>query len=321
MAEVSQELVIEGRRIAADEPCYIVVEIGNTHQGSVARATELIEVAALCGVDAVKLQRKHVRSLYAPSLYNLEYNGLAPTYGAHKDVLEFTHREIAKLQEVAQGNGLTLFATPFDEDSADDLQALGMPCFKIHSGGLTDIRLLQHVAKFEKPVILSTGGGTDNDILNAVEILEWHCPLAILHCCAEYPIVNDTRLNLQCIQRLASQYPEHVIGWSAHDVASDRAGIDHKVLAYGLGARIIEVHFTLDHELKGTDHQFSLEPSGLKKLVKVLQHERVVLGDGVKRFYPEERAGIAKMRRRQTAHGWQITGELDETNSGAVRSA
>jgi len=306
-----RELVLNGVRIADDTPMYVIAELGSNHQGSVYRARELIEVAALCGVQACKLQKKQIETLYAPDLLTQPYGGrnsLGSTYGAHKRALELGAGDVAVLQQMAQGAGALLFATPFDEASACLLDALKMPAFKIHSGGLTDEALIRCVAGFGKPILLSTGGGMMDDIAQAVD---WagDCPLAILHCTAEYPVAKDDHLNLGCIRTLRERFQDHVIGWSAHDTAPTASGINHAILAYGLGARILEKHFTLDHTLPGTDHAFSLEPSGLRKLVQALRHAHAVMGDGKKQFYDEERAPIAKMRRSLTADGWRITGE------------
>lgn len=313
-------LTIAGRRIADDTPCYVIAEIGSTHQGSVDRARQLIDVAALCGVDAVKVQRKHVETLYSAEMLARPYAGLADTYGGHKRALEFSLSDLAALKAHAESQGITWFATPFDEASADDLAALDVPAFKVHSGGLTDTPLLRHLAGLDRPIVLSTGGGDQGDIDRALGALRG-ASVAILHCTAVYPVVRDEWLNLGVIRTLRRRYPEQVIGWSAHDVSPDRAGISHKTLAYGLGARIIEVHFTLDHELPGTDHQFALETTGLRKTVSELKHAHLVMGDGVKRFYDEERPAIAKMRRVETAEGWRITGEVSDGESTAVHEA
>ncbi len=303
-----RDLLLDGRLITDDAPCYVVVEIGNTHQGSVDRATELIHVAALCGADAVKLQKKDLRGLYTSAVAARPYTGFGPTYGAHKAALELSLSDLARLQQVARQAGILLFATPFDEASADDLAALGMAVFKLHSGALTDAPLLEHVARFGRPVILSTGGGTEADIDRAVAIVQEHAPLALLHCTAEYPVASPSHLNLRYIARLRERYPDLVIGWSAHDTSPNTSGIAHALVAYGYGARILEKHFTLDHELPGTDHAFSLEPSGLRKLVQDLRQAHAVSGDGVKVFYPEERAAMGKLRRTETAEGWRIAG-------------
>jgi sialic acid synthase len=186
---------------------------------------------------------------------------------------------------------------------------LGMPAIKIASGGLTDLPLLAYAASMHVPIILSTGGGTMRDVDTAVQrITAKHQQLALLHCCAIYPVRDWSQHNLRVIATLRDAYPDLVIGWSGHD-----NGIAMAVAAYTLGASIIEKHFTLDRSSKGTDHAFSLEPQGLTKMVRDLKRAYVAMGDGVKRYLPGEVGPIAKMRRRETPDGLRITGAKDVT--------
>lgn len=304
-----RELVIDSRRIADDEPCYVIAEVGHNHGGSVETAKQMIHAAADAGAHAVKFQKRDNATLYSQALLDQPYdneNSYGPTYGAHRDALELTADDFRALQGVAGYREVTCFSTAFDEPSADLLADLRMPAYKIASGSLTDLDLLTHIARIKKPIILSTGGGTMRDIDRAVNaIVPINPELALLHCTASYPCAFE-ELNLRCIPVLRKEYPNLVIGWSGHD-----NGIAMSVAAYVLGARIIERHFTLSRASKGTDHGFSLEPAGLKKLCRDLERARVALGDGVKQYYESERKPIAKMRRRPTDDGLKITGALD----------
>ncbi len=306
---MSRELMIAGRWIAQNEPCYVIAELGSNHQGKCETAERMIHAAAECGVAAVKFQKRDNQRLYSPALLNQPYeneNSFGPTYGAHREALELTRDDFADLMAASQRVGVACFATAFDEASADMLCELGMPAIKIASGGLTDTVLLDHVARLRIPMIVSTGGGTFRDIDKAVQTINrHHDQFALLHCTAAYP-AEFHELNLRVIPAMLERYPETVIGWSGHD-----SGIAMAVAAYILGARIIEKHFTLNRAMKGTDHAFSLEPVGMKKLVRDLDRARVALGDGEKRYYASEVGPIAKMRRRQTEAGWQITGGKD----------
>ena len=298
-----RELTIAGRRIADDAPCYVIAEIGGNHGGDVEVAFQMITEAAHCGANTVKFQKRANATLYTQALLDAPYeneNSYGYTYGEHRAALEFSGSTLQALADHAQAAGCPLFSTVFDERSADDL-AHWAPAFKIHSGGLTDIHLLHHVAAYGKPVLLSTGGGTLEDIDRAVDVLG-ACPHAILHCTASYPL-QAAEANLLCIVTLRERYPDTVIGFSSHS-----PGIAFSLVAYALGARIIEHHFTLNRANKGTDHAFSLEPKGLSTLVDDLAKVRLALGDGVKRFYESERKPIAKMRRVQTPEGWRIAG-------------
>lgn len=304
-----RELILNGRRINDAEPCYVIAELGHNHGGDLETARRLIKTAQFCGADAVKLQKRDNRSLYAPSILNAPYvneNSYGPTYGAHREALEFGHREYRTCQLIAREAGITLFATAFDEPSVDFLCELDVPAIKIASGGCTDHALLRYAARSGRPLIVSTGGTTFDDVDETVNLLTGlPAPFALLHCTAAYPVRDPAELNLLAIHFMRLRYPEIVIGWSGHD-----PGIAMALVAYAYGARIIEKHFTLNRASKGTDHAFSLEPKGLATLCEDLAKARVASGDGEKRFYPSEKGPIAKMRRVPTTQGWQITGEL-----------
>jgi len=311
-------LRIGNRSISDESPAWVIAEIGGNHGGSVETAVNMVRVAAAAGADAVKFQCRDNRTLYSQALLDQPYeneNSYGKTYGEHRDALELTDAGLATCAMVAEQSKVVCFATAFDEVSADRIVKLGMPAIKIASGGLTDYRLLGHVASLGVPIILSTGGGTLKDIHRAVNhIAVAHSQtrnssalLALLHCTAAYPVRDFAELNLRCIQTLCEDYPETVIGWSGHD-----SGIAMSVAAYALGARIIEKHFTLNRANKGTDHAFSLEPSGLTKLCRDLSRAHQALGDGVKRYLPSEVGPISKMRRRDTPEGPRITGAKDE---------
>lgn len=304
-----RELWIDGLTIADDERCYVIAEIGGNHGGNIETAEQMIDAAAEAGASAVKFQCRHNETLYSRDLLDQPYdneNSYGATYGAHRAALELSPRDLARAQARARLRAVSYFATAFDERSADTLAELGVPAFKIASGGLTDLPLLRHVSQFDVPIILSTGGGTFSDVDRAVQcITARHQKLALLHCTASYPCAFE-ELNLRVIPVLRERYPELVIGWSGHD-----NGIAMSVAAYVLGARIIEKHFTLNRAMKGTDHAFSLEPGGLRKLCRDLTRARTALGDGAKRYYESERKPIAKMRRRHTPEGLRITGALD----------
>jgi sialic acid synthase len=305
-----RQLQIGNRRISDSDPCYVIAEIGGNHGGSVLTACDMIRIAAACGADAVKFQCRDNDTLYSDLLLNQAYeneNSYGKTYGEHRKALELSDDALATCCFTAEQSKVTCFATAFDERSVERILMLGMPAIKIASGGLTDLALLRTVAEARVPVVLSTGGGTFREIDTAVNtITAVHSQLAVLHCTACYPVRDFAELNLACIQTLRERFPELVIGWSGHD-----SGIAMSLMAYTLGARIIEKHFTTNRANKGTDHAFSLEPSGLSKLCRDLQRAHVAYGDGVKRYLPSEVGPLSKMRRRETPEGLRITGERD----------
>jgi len=294
-----RELVIDGTRISDEDDCYVVAEIGHNHQGSLEKAKDLIRAAKECGANAVKLQKRDNRRLYTREMYDAPYdheNSFGPTYGAHREALELGRDEYLELKRYADELGITLFATAFDHSSVEFLAELDMPAFKIASGDIHNTPLLRHVASVGKPVLLSTGGATLEDVRRAVDaILPLNRSLCLLQCTAAYPAeVED--LNLRAIVTLRHEFPDLVVGLSDH-----QNGIAMALVAYMLGARVIEKHFTLNHAWKGTDHAFSLMPEGLRKLVRDLRRVPLALGDGVKRPLPCEEPALRKMGKKLVA--------------------
>ena len=294
-----RELWIDGRRIADDGDCFVIAEIGHNHQGSVEKAQELFVLAKQAGVDAVKLQKRDNRRLFTRELYESPYdneNSFGATYGEHREALELDRAAYAELQACARELGLVFFATAFDEASADLLEELDLPAYKIASGDLRNAPLLRHVASFGKPLIVSTGGATLEDVDRAVETVTALNPqLCLLQCTAAYPAAVE-ELELGVITTYRERYPELVVGLSDH-----QDGIAMAPVAYMLGARVIEKHFTWSHTAKGTDHAFSLMPEGMRKLVRDLRRVPVAVGDGVKRPLASEAKPLQKMGKQLVA--------------------
>ena len=294
-----RELTIDGRRIADDTDCFVIAEIGHNHQGSVEKAQELFVLAKYAGVDAVKLQKRDNQRLFTRELYESPYDNehsFGATYGEHREALELDRSAFVELQACARELGLVFLATAFDEASADLLEGLDVPAFKIASGDLRNTPLLRHVAAFGRPVIVSTGGATLEDVDRAVDAVTAVNPrLCLLQCTAAYP-ASVEELNLGVITTMRERYPELVVGLSDH-----QDGIAMAPVAYMLGARVIEKHFTSSHTAKGTDHAFSLMPEGMRKLVRDLHRVPVAIGAGVKRSLPSEEAPLRKMGKKLVA--------------------
>jgi N-acetylneuraminate synthase/sialic acid synthase len=292
-------LTIGDVRIDDTSDCFVIAEIGHNHQGSVEQAKRLFAEAKHAGVDAVKLQKRDNRSLFSRDLYDKPYdneNSFGATYGAHREALEFGKAEYEELQAYAAELGVVFFATAFDQPSADFLADLDMPAYKIASGDLTNLPLLRHVASIGKPMILSTGGATFDDVRRGYETArEINEHVGLLQCTAGYPAKWD-ELDLRVIETYREAFPDAVAGLSSHD-----NGIAMAVAAYVLGGRIVEKHFTLDRAMRGSDHAFSLEPQGMRKMVRDLRRLRLALGDGVKREHPSEVEPITKMAKRLVA--------------------
>src|SRR3989440_2366338 len=313
-----RRLTIDGVEIHDGSACYVIAEIGNNHQGSLEQAKQLVDAAKECGVDAVKVQKRSNRTLYTRDFFDQPYDNefsFGRTYGEHREALELDADEYRELQRYAGEVGIAFFATAFDFESADLLAELDVPAFKFASGDIRNTPLLRHVAAFGKPMILSTGGAEMADVERAVEaILPINGQLCILQCTAAYPADTDD-LNLKVITTLRDRFPGFVIGLSDH-----QNGIAMALVAYMLGARVIEKHFTLNHAAKGTDHAFSLMPEGMRKLVRDLQRVPGALGDGVKRSLPVEEQPIRKMGKKLVAARELDQGHVLTPDDLAIRS-
>ena len=294
-----RKLIIDGKVIQDSSDCYVIAEVGHNHQGKLELAKEMFKAAKECGASAVKLQKRNNRDLFTAAGYNKPYDNphsFGATYGEHREALEFGEAEYKELKTYATEIGVTMFATAFDFASADFLEKLDMPAYKMASGDLKNIPLLTHVAKFQKPMIISTGGGTMEDVNRAYDaIMPINQQLCILQCTAGYPAEFD-QLNLSVITTFRERYPSITVGLSSHD-----NGIAMALAAYMLGARVIEKHFTLNHTWKGTDQAFSLEPIGFRKMVRDLERVKVAIGNGVKQVYDSEKAPIIKMGKKLVA--------------------
>jgi sialic acid synthase len=294
-----RQLIIGDRVISDDSDAYVIAEIGHNHQGSLKTAKELFQAAAVCGVDAGKLQKRDNRSLYTREMYDKPYdneNSFGATYGEHREALEFGKIEYEELQAESDRLGIAFFSTAFDFRSADFLAELNTSAYKIASGDLKNIPLLRHVARIGKPIIVSTGGGTMDDVQRAYEtIMPINPRLCLMQCTCGYP-AEFAELDLRVIATYREKFPEIVIGYSGHD-----NGIAMPLAAYMLGARIIEKHFTLNRAMKGTDHRFSLEPVGMNKMIRDLQRVRMALGDGRKKVYASEAGPVLKMGKKLVA--------------------
>tara|TARA_B100001540_G_scaffold314820_1_gene340591 strand:+ start:787 stop:1809 length:1023 start_codon:yes stop_codon:yes gene_type:complete len=274
---------------------FVIAEIGHNHQGSIHIAKKLISEAKLAGANAVKFQKRDNKNLYTKEFYNSNYdnpNSFGKTYGLHREALELNKAQYIELIKFSKKIGIELFATPFDFNSVDFLDELKVPYYKIASADLTNIPLQKYIAKKNKPVFLSTGGGNINDVNRAVKnILTFNRKLSVLHCTASYPAkIQD--MNLNVIEQYKKKFPKLRIGLSDHE-----NGIDASTIAYMLGARVFEKHFTLNRANKGTDNSFSLEPQGLAKMIRNLKRVKILLGDKNKKVLKNELEPLFKMKK------------------------
>jgi len=290
---MKREIKIGKHKINDDSKCFVIAELGHNHQGDIETAKKLIDEAAYRGADAVKLQKRNNKKLYTTAMYNKSYdneNSFGLTYGEHREALEFGKKEYRELKTYAENKGIEFLSTAFDFDSVDFLEDIGISAYKIASGDITNHPLIEYIASKNKPVIISTGASDFDDVKSAYNILRNHInQLCIMQCTAAYP-ADPKDIHLNVIQTYLKEFPEAVIGYSGHD-----NGIVIPVVAYILGARIVEKHFTLNRAMKGTDHKFSLEPQGLRKMIRDLNRIYVALGSPEKKCYPFELPAKEKM--------------------------
>lgn len=308
-----------GRSSISDKgPCYIVAEIGHNHQGNLKVAMDMIKVAAQCGVDAVKFQKRSNRTLYTEQMYNKAYDNedsFGLTYGQHREFLEFDRDSYIALKKCAHENNVEFMCTAFDLESVDFLKGLDITSYKIASGDLTNIPLIEYIAKLKKPMFLSTGASTLQEVKLAYDtILKYHDQLCLLHTLCSYPS-EYSDLNLRVIQTFKKEFPKAIIGYSGHD-----NGILASVIAYMLGAAVVEKHFTINHSWKGTDHKFSLEPEGLRKQVRDLRRVDLCLGDGRKDFNKIEMVAKNKMGKSIYSKKALPAGKVINTDDICIKS-
>ena len=256
--------ISENRSIGENEPPFIIAEIGNNHNGSLNNALELIKTAKDIGVDAVKFQVKNIEKSFSQELLDSPYvteNSFGKTYREHKQALEFSKEQLVEIYEFSRKLGIICFSTPFDTDSVDLLETVDNPIYKISSFHVTDMPLLEKVSKTKKPIIMSTGMSSIDEIDKAVELIRnYNDQLILLQCTSCYP-TDDKDVNLAVIPSLRNRY-SCPIGYSGHE-----RGLAICTSAVTLGACVIEKHFTSDRTLKGPDHASSIEPIGMKDIV------------------------------------------------------
>jgi N-acetylneuraminate synthase len=285
-----QPVKIRERSIGPGQPSFVVAEIGINHNGSVELARALIDAAVAAGCDAVKFQKRTIEMVYsAEELARPRENPFGPTNGDLKRGLEFGADQYAEIDRYCRSKGIGWFASCWDELSVDFIEHFRPPCYKIASASLTDSNLLRHHRATARPLIVSTGMSTLEQIDHAVEVLGRQ-DLILLHATSTYP--SELReLNLLVIPRLLERYGIP-IGYSGHEV-----GLYTTLAAVVLGACVVERHITLDRAMWGSDQAASVEPQGFARLVKDIRAVEAALGDGVKRVYESEVPIMRKLRR------------------------
>ena len=281
---------IRDRIIGPGHPCFITAEIGINHNGDLKLAKKLISAAAASGCDAVKFQKRTIEVVYTPEeLAKPRESPFGTTNGDLKRGLEFGKDEYAEIDRFCRSLDMMWFASCWDEGSVDFIEQYASPCYKIASACLTDDNLLRYHKSLGRPIILSTGMSTMEQVDHAVEILG-HENLILMHCMSTYPAKIE-ELNLKVIPRLIEHY-DIPVGYSGHEV-----GLYTTLAAVVLRACVVERHITLDRAMWGSDQAASVEPHGIARLVKDIRAVETAMGDGVKRVYESEIPVMRKLRK------------------------
>jgi sialic acid synthase SpsE len=288
---VNTNLTVGSTEIGKNRPVYIIAEIGINHNGDIAIAKQLMDVAAESGCNAVKFQ-KRTPAICVPEDQKSQMRETpwgTMTYLEYKERTEFGQSEYEQIDAYAKKLNIHWFASPWDLPSVDFLLGFNPVCIKVASASLTDTALLSKIAATRVPLILSTGMSTMDEIESAVALIS-NTQFGLAHATSTYPC-QPTELNLRMIQTLDSKFKVPV-GYSGHET-----GLATTVAAVAMGATFIERHITLDRSMWGTDHSASVEPTGLDRLVRDIRNTEAALGNGVKCVFDSELPVKARLRR------------------------
>lgn len=296
------KIKIGDKEVSYCSSAFVIAEAACNHMCDLLLAKRMIKEAKDNGADAIKFQTYKAERLVcreAATYWNYS-GGTKSQFEYYKKLDRFGRREYASLFAYARKLGIIAFSTPFDVDSASMLNELGVPLFKIASCDLLDVRLLRRVARFGKPVILSTGAGTLKEIHGAVDTVfsQGNRNLILMACTLSYPC-KDSGAHLNRIAEFRKKFPDVIIGYSDHTLPD--ANMIIPSLAFALGARVIEKHFTLDRKMTGSGHSFSIEPADLNKMVVNIRLAQTALGESAIKVYDVEEAARKNARRSVVA--------------------
>ena len=299
-----------GNKVIGDgNPTFIIAEAGVNHNGDINIAKELVDQAVFAGVDAIKFQTFKAEKLvtgYADMAEYQKHNiGHVSSQFNMLKKLELSYENFIEIQKYCKHKEIMFLSTPFDFESADFLSSIGMEAFKISSGDLTNIPFLEHIARFNKPIILSSGMATLAEIEQATNVINFlgNKEVAVLHCTSNYP-AKLQNVNLNAMNTIKNAF-KVVSGYSDHT-----EGITIPIAATAMGANIIEKHFTIDKSMEGPDHKASLCPLELKEMVKAIRNVEMALGTGIKRYNSSEVDTMKAARKSIVASRYIKAGEI-----------
>jgi len=280
-----------------EEP-FIIAEAGVNHEGDMEKARLMIKQAAEAGADAIKFQTykaELITSKHSPAYWDRNKEPTSSQYELFKKYDKFWKKEYEELAKIAEEEGIIFLSTPFDYESADFLEPL-MPAYKVASADITNLPFLRHIARKGKPILLSTGASTVSEIWKAIETIteEGNDQIVLLHCSLIYPTSLE-KANLGMIKDMYNKFPEYIIGYSDHTLSEHV--LDVLPVAWLLGAKVIEKHFTFDKTLPGNDHYHAMDKEDLKKLRAKISYLREMIGS-LKKGYTDEELCARKFARR-----------------------
>jgi sialic acid synthase SpsE len=304
---------IGDKPIGEGYPSYFIAEAGVNHNGSLDLAKKLVDSAFSARADAVKFQKRTISDILIREALDQPYNSptaLGPTYGEHRQRLELSEKDFRELAEYSKAKGITFLASGWDAKSVDFIDSLGVPAFKVASADLTNLPLLEYTAQKGKPVLLSTGMSTLDEVADAVAaIKKYNQQVILLHCVSNYPC-ESPEVNLRVMETLKKTF-NLPVGYSGHE----KSGWAVTLAAVTMGACVIERHFTLDRTLPGPDHAASLDILGLTRLISNIHDMETAMGSPEKRISPAEAAVRKRLAKSivaacDIAEGARITPEM-----------
>jgi N-acetylneuraminate synthase len=289
---MAREIKFGNRPLGDGHPAYIIAEVGINHNGDLDIASKIIDAAAHAGANAVKFQKRtpEVSTPIEQQKQMRETPWGYITYLDYRYKVEFNEEQYREIDRYCKEKKIDWMVSVWDEPSVDFMEKFDTPAYKVPSASLTDHDLMKHVRKTGKPIVISTGMSTMDQIHKGVNAVG-EDNLVIMHCTSTYPCEPE-ELNLKMIETLRKEFPNNPIGYSGHEV-----GLVPSAVAIALGATIIERHITLDRAMWGSDQAASVEPGGFERLVKYIRVTEAALGDGVKKVYESEKGSIKKLRR------------------------
>ena len=289
---MTREIKIGNRMVGDGHPAYVIAEIGINHNGDLDIAKQMIDAAVHAGADAVKFQ-KRTPDVCTPPEQQTQMRETPWGYITYLDYrykVEFNEEQYKEIDRYCKEKKIDWMVSVWDEQSVDFMEKFDTPAYKVPSASLTDHSLLKYTRKTGKPIIISSGMSTMDQIKRGVEAVG-DDNLLIMHCTSTYPCEPE-ELNLRMVETLRKEFPNNPIGYSGHEV-----GLVPTALAVALGACSVERHLTLDRAMWGSDQAASVEPAGFEKLVKYIRVTEASLGDGVKKVYESEKGSMKKLRR------------------------